>query len=440
MNRNRLAVLLIVIAIGCGRPRVDRVAEISVGKSVLLASDETSGLRTGSEDWPNWRGPNTDGIATGAPIPTKWSATENVTWKVQIPGRGHSSPIIVGERIYIETADEKSETQSIACLDRNDGKQIWQTTQHQGQFERAMHRENTQASSTLASDGNRLYGLFLNKGHVVASALDMDGHEIWKKEIGSFSSKFGYSASPTLYKSLLLVAADHQQGGFIAALNCQNGEIVWRKPRPAKSSYASPRVISLDGRDLMILGGCNRLCGYDPLTGDELWQANGTAEAGVGTAVEDGGLIFASGGYPEQNTLAVDGAGKIVWEKRVKSYVPSMLAFEGSLYLVPDDGVFLCYDARSGAEKWKKRIGGNFRTSPILSGGHIFTTDMSGKTTVFKAGSSECEVVAENQLGTECFSSPAVSSGQLFLRVADSSNGSRQEWIYCIGKRVAAGG
>ena len=185
----------------------------------------------------------------------------------------------------------------------------------------------------------------------------------------------------------------------------------------------------------MILAGCDELCSYAPLTGDRLWQTKGTAETAVGTPVIDGDLIFASGGYPEKNTLAVDASGKKVWQQNVKSYVPSMLTFQGYLYMAPDDGIFRCYEARTGVEKWSKRVGGNFRASPVLSDGHIYTTDMSGRTIVLKANPQSCEIVAENQLGTEGFASPAISRGQLFQRVGDSSTGSRREWVYCIGQR-----
>ena len=433
MYRIQLACVLFLVTAGCGGPRVTPVTEVfATALESSVAADDSTGMIT-SDDWPSWRGSKTDGVATGTAVPTRWSVSENVKWKGKIPGRGHSSPIIVGERIYLETADEKNQVQSVLCLDRADGKEIWQTTVHKGKFEKAVHQENTQASTTLACDGERLYTLFLNDRHIWASAMDLDGKVLWKKSIGGFSSKFGFSSSPALYQSMLLIAADHQQGGFIVALKCKSGDVVWRKKRPSKSSYASPRVVSLGGRDQMVIGGCGFFASYNPLTGEELWKKKGTAEAGVGTPVVVDDLVVASGGYPESNTLAVNADGKVVWEERIKSYVPSLIAYEGHVYIVPDDGVFHCLEAKTGQEKWKKRVGGNFRVSPILSDGNIFTTDMSGKTTVFKADPTKYELVAENQLGTEGFASPAVSRGQLFLRVADSSSGPRQEWIYCIG-------
>ena len=426
-----------LVVTGCGRPPrppgppVPKTEEIAAKTG--SAADEALDWTPSPDDWPMWRGPNADGIASGSPVPAQWTDTENVTWKAKVPGRGHSSPIIVGDRIYLETADEQQQVQSVVCLDRTDGRQIWQTELHRGQFETAMHRENTQASSTLACDGERVIALFLNDRKIWATALDLEGKQIWQTEVGTFAAKFGYSASPTLYKSLVLLAADHQQGGFLAALNRKNGEIAWRKARPEKASYASPRVVSLAGTDQLVICGCNLVASYDPMTGNSLWSTSGTAEAGVGLPVTTSGLIFASGGYPEQETIGLKPDGTAAWRINVKSYVPSLLAHDGHLYII-SDGIARCHDALTGAEKWKQRLGGDFRVSPVLSGEHIITTDMSGKTTVFKANPAKFERVSENHLGTEGFASPGISRGQLFLRVADSSNGPRQEWLYCIGR------
>lgn len=418
---------LVLVIAGCGR---SSTSEISASKLAI----EPSELKIDVNDWPMWRGPNADGIGVGPAVPTKWTETENIAWKAKLPGRGHSSPIIMGDRIYLETADEQKKIQSVICLDRKDGTQIWQKPLFEGNFETAMHGENTQATSTLACDGERLCALFLNDHKIWAIALDLDGNEIWKTDVGRFASKFGYSASPTLYKSLILLAGDHQQGGFIAALNRADGAIVWRKSRPAKSSYASPRVVSLGGKDQLVVCGCNLVASYDPMTGDQLWSTPGTAEAGVGSPVVAGDLVFASGGYPEQETIALKSDGSAAWRNKIKSYVPSLLTVDDHLYIVSDDGIARCYEAATGHERWMKRIGGNFRVSPVASGKNIITTDMSGKTTVFKANPEKYELVDENHLGTEGFSSPAISRGQLFLRVADSSQGQRQEWLYCIAQ------
>ncbi len=443
MLRVCLVVSLAVLSSGCGKgrphgPPAAPTSEISVGsKESSNAADELPPPDFASDDWPQWRGPNVDGVSTGKAVPVSWndgSPNENIVWKRQIPGRGHSSPIIVGDFVYLETADEQAQVQSVLCLSRKDGTQIWKKDLFEKNLETEVHKENTQATSTLACDGERLFALFLNDRKIWAVALDLKGQELWRKEVGGFTSKFGYSASPTLYKSFVILAADHQSGGFLAALNRKTGDIIWRKKRPAESSYASPRVITVGSKDELVICGCDLVSGYDPLSGESLWSTTGTTSAAVGTMVTAGDLLFASGGYPGHDTVALNASGEVVWRNKEKSYVPSLLAHEGHLYMVNDDGVAYCYSAQTGKENWKKRIGGNFRTSPVLNAGHIFTTDMRGKTTVFKADPKRFEIVAENQLGTESFATPGISRGQLLMRVGDNSGGQRQDWVYCIGK------
>lgn len=441
MTRITLLLLfgLAICSAGCGRPHgppAPSTAEISAAAGAPAA--DLPDPQIAADDWPQWRGPNEDGVSTGPAVPVRWkdgSAPENIVWKQQIPGRGHSSPIIVGDHVYVATADDQAQVQSVLSLSRADGKQVWKTDLFQGNFEKAMHGENTQASSTVACDGERLFAAFLNDRKIWMVALDLAGKEVWRKEVGGFTSKFGYSSSPTFYKSLVIIAADHQTGGFLAALNRKTGEIIWRKKRQEASSYASPRVVTVSGKDELVICGCDVVASYDPLTGEQNWSTKGTTEASVGTMVVSGDLMFASGGYPGRDTVALTSTGQVVWRNSEKSYVPSLIAYQDHLYMVNDDGVAYCYEAKTGQERWKKRIGGNFRVSPVLNDGHLFTTDMSGKTTVFKAQPTQFEIVAENQLGTEGFSSPGISKGQLFMRVGDNSSGQRHDWIYCIGKK-----
>lgn len=420
---------------GCGRPpgaAVPPTAEIQAPAEAGQSPDPE--LEFASSDWPMWRGPRVDGVADGPPVPTHWSDKQNIVWQTPLPGRGHSSPIVLGGRIYLETADEEAQTQSVLALDLKTGARLWETELFRGGFESEMHAENTQATSTLATDGERLFASFLNERTIWLVALTLEGREEWRTNVGSFSSKFGYSASPTLYRGLVVLAADHQQGGFLAALRRHDGEVLWRRSRPAKSSYASPRVVRLGSEDQLVLCGCNLVSSYNPLTGRLNWETKGTAEAGVGTLVTTGDLLFASAGYPEQETLAVRPDGTVVWRNKTKSYCPSLLAHAGHVYQVADDGILRCYEAESGRETWKQRIGGRYRVSPVLSGEHIFIIDMQGRTTVFKADPAKYQEVAVNQLGDEGFASPAISQGRLLLRTASRDGGSRRETLYCISE------
>lgn len=422
---------------GCGRP--PDAPPVAPAQEIIADTANATvaaPITHSPDDWPGWRGPQQDGVAANSQVPTSWSDSENVVWKTALPGRGHSSPIVVGDFIYLETADEENQIQSVMSLNRKDGASNWLTPVHRGGFESAMHAENSQASSTLAWDGNRLFAVFLNDRKIRVTALSGEGNILWQKDIGEFASKFGYSSSPALHEHLCFISADHSGGGFLAAIHRESGDILWRKPRDRGDSYASPRVIDAGGRTQVILGGTRQVVSYDPRSGEQLWSVKGTAEAVVGTAVVTRDLIFASGGYPEAETLAIKPDGAIAWRKKEKSYVPSLLAYDGHVFLANDEGVILCWDATTGQERWKHRVGGSFRVSPLLAGDNIYITDMTSKTTVFKASAEGFESIAENRLGTEAFASPAVSRNQLFLRVADTAGGKRQEYLYCIGEEV----
>ncbi len=427
---------------GCGRPPglpAPPTAEILATANESAAAPEIlSPIAAWTEsDWPGWRGPNNDGISVGPPVPTTWSETENIVWQTPLPGRGHSSPIIVDSMIFLEVADDDTQTQSVLALDQRRGKRIWQTDLHQGHFDGNLHAENTQASSTLATDGERLFALFLNNQRIWCSALDFEGHELWRMEAGGFASKFGYSGSPVVGGRFVYVAADHEQGGFIAALDRGTGDVVWRRKRADFASYASPRWVHLGDKNLLVISGGDQITAYHPATGDELWSVKGTSQSTVATVVIYRDLMIASGGYPGSETIAINATGEVVWRNKDKTYVPSMIVVGDHLYSA-NDGIIRCWDAATGKERWKHRVGANFRASPVLSGDNLFITDMNGKTTVFRAHPKQFELVAENQLGTDTFASPAISDGQLFLRVGEGHGRDRRETLFCIGERASS--
>lgn len=390
-----------------------------------------------ARDWPWWRGPNRDNTAPGETIPTEWSETRNVIWKVPVPGRGHASPCVVRDRIVLASADEAAEIQFVVAFDRAGGAQLWRTDLHRGGFDGKLHRKNTQASSTIASDGERLFAAFHNAGNIILTALDLDGRELWRTIVEEgFQSYYGYSASPAIHGDFVIVAADHQGGGSLAALARRSGDIVWKVNRPAVVTYASPVVLSIGGKDLLPIAGAEKVVSFDAATGRELWSVAGTTKACVGTVVRAGDLLFASGGYPGSETVCVraGGTGEVVWRNKVSTYVPSMLVHGGCAFLVTDKGILYCWDAETGRENWRERLaGGEVSASPILVGRHVHVTNERGTTYVFEPDPAGFRLVARNQLADEAFATPAVCGGRMYLRVADSSSGTRKEFLYCIG-------
>ncbi len=426
----------LIVTLGCSRS--EPVEEISVDISSGGNFEKLSDPEIGADDWPWWRGAQSLGTAPDQSVPTTWSATENVLWSVPVPGRGHSSPTVVRDKILLSTADDNQEIQSVVCFDRSTGDQLWKTDVHRGGFPSAsqMHAEASHASATVASDGERLFAAFLNDNAVFVTALDLEGGRLWQTEVGSFTPKFGYSASPAIYQSFVIIAADDFDGGFIAAVHRNSGEIVWRKRRPAGANYASPVVASVGGREQILICGCEEVTSYNPDTGDELWSCSGTTEGCVGTMVFQNDLVFASGGYPGSETMCIkaDGSAEVIWRNDEKSYVPSLLLHQNNLFMVNGEGRAYCWQADTGAQLWRGRVGGRFRSSPVLAGDHIYAVDMGGKCTVFKATGQKFEVAARNQLGDEAFATPTFCGNQIFLRVASHASGNRQETLYCISE------
>lgn len=406
-----------------------------LGLLLTLGADGTAATIDPARDWPGWRGPTHDGhAAPGQKLPVRWSETENVIWKTPIPGRGHSTPTVVGDRIYLATSDPAKQNQSVLCLDRQSGTVVWQTEVHASQADPGRHANSSAASSTVACDGDQLFINFLNAGAVHTTALGLDGRILWQQKICPFVTHQGFGSSPVIHESLVLVSADHKGGGRVAGLDRQTGRIVWSEPRPQHHNYTTPAVLQAAGRTQMVMAGCNLITSRDPLTGQKLWEIEGSTEECVITAVTDGVRVFVSGGYPRNHTAAIlaDGSGKIAWQNNARVYVPSMIVKAGHVFAVMDAGLAVCWKAETGEEVWKERLGGDFFASPVMAGDVVYAANVQGKGFVFEATPKGFQLLAQNQLGDEVYASPVVCGDRLYLRVAKHGD-VRQEFLYCLG-------
>lgn len=420
-----------VLLCGCG-PAPRPVDEVSVTTDELVPA---ASISVTENDWPWWRGVNRNNTATCTAAPVEWSESKNVVWKTAIEGRGHSTPTVVGEHIFLTTADESAQKQFVVCFNRTTGRHLWQTEIHSGNLpgRGSMHPKSTHANCTVACDGQSLFVAFLNGENVTATSLTLDGKIRWQTDLGFFVAKFGYAPSPGLLDSFAIFAADNRGGGFITAVHRDTGKIVWKKARNNVDSYSSAVVAEIDGANQLLISGDNRVAAYDPLTGSELWSCSGTAEATCGTPVWYENLVFASGGYPERETIGIDArTGSRVWDDSVKCYEQSMLIAGDHLYGVTDDGIAICWEARTGNRKWRQRLSGPISASPVLVGSRIYATNEAGTTWVFEADPSGYKQIAKNQLGNEAFASLAVCGEKIFARVASGSGADRQEYLYCI--------
>lgn len=402
--------------------------------SVVNAAES---VELGPNDWPAWRGPQGTGVADEHQSPPiQWSDSKHVVWKTPIAGRGHSSPTVVGSKVYLATADEEKEVQSVLCFDRKDGKPLWSTEVHSGNFDHKGNKKSSHASSTVACDGQRLYINFLNHDSIYTTALDLDGKQSWQTKVGAFVNHQGFGSSPYLFDHLVIVSADHKGGGNLVALDRATGKIVWEVKRPSKANYASPIVYKLAGREQLLVQGCDLVSSFEPRTGKKLWEVPGSTTECVTNVVTDGKNVFVSGGYPKNHVqaIAADGSGKSVWENGARVYVPSMIVRDGYLYATLDGGVAMCWKSETGEEMWKERLGGTFSSSLVLVGDNLYATNEGGETFIFKADRTKYQFVAKNKLGDEVFATPSVCGGRIYHRVAEVKDGKRQEMLYCLGE------
>lgn len=402
----------------------------------LAHSADVEKIDVAKTDWPWWRGPNRNGIANpDQDPPREWSESKNVLWKSEIPGRGHGSVTVVGDHVYLATAEMDAGTQSVLCFDRKTGKRLWTTVVHKGGLSKKGNRKASLASTTIACDGKRLFVNFLNGGTVYTTALSRDGKQLWQRKITDYTVHQGYGSSPALYGPLVIVSADNKAGGAIAGLNRKTGEVVWKHSRPKTPNYASPIILKAAGKPQLLFTGCDLFASYEPLTGKKLWEIEGATTECVTSTVTDGKVVFSSGGYPKNHVAAVaaDGSGKVVWEKPVRVYVPSMIVKDGYLYAVTDRGVAMCWESATGKEMWKHRLGGTFDASPVMVGDRMYATNERGTTYVYIAKPKEFKLLAKSSLGEEVFATPTICGGRIYMRIASRKDGKRREYLYCLG-------
>lgn len=414
------------------------VATISFASAILVtAAESPDRISFAPTDWPWWRGPQRNGAAdANQKPPLKWSATENILWQAPVPGRGHGSPIVVGAQVFLAAAEAPEGIQSVLCFDRATGKQLWQKEVHRGAFPKGNDKSSF-ASATPACDGQRVFINFLHNGAVYTTALSREGQQLWQTKVTDYILHQGFPTSPAVYQSLVIVSADNKGTGKIAGLERATGKVVWQHERPKFPNYASPIILKVNGRDQLLLSGCDLVTSLDPLTGKVLWETKGSTTECVTSPVTDGHAIIVSGGYPKNHVAAIrgDGTGSIAWENSSRVYVPSMLFHQGHLFAVQDAGVAACWNFETGSEVWKGRLGGTFSASPVLVGEKLYAVNEAGHTFIFKATPAAFELIGENQLGDEVMATPTICGSRIYMRVAVRKDGQRQELLYCIGSK-----
>ena len=347
------------------------------------------------------------------------------------------------QTIVLATADTTKQTQSVLAVTAA-GRPKWGRVVHRGGLPAENHPKNTESSCTVASDGESVFASFYNDSAIRLTKLDLAGQVQWQQSVGRFAPnqyKYGYAASPLLIpesvagQRLVVVVGDFDGDGFLAALDPDSGEPVWKVRRPTATSFSSPILARVAGRDQILLSGAEMVAAYNPSDGQLLWSVPGaTTMATCGTMVWTDDLVFASGGYPKPQTVAIraDGSGEVVWDNTVKCYEQSMLRVGDHLYAVSDNGAIYCWRAADGKTMWRTRFAGPHSASPILVGDVIHAFNEQGLGRSFEANPDRYVQRSEHKIADEVFATPAVVGETMFLRVANRKGGRRQEQLLAI--------
>jgi len=377
----------------------------------------------GARYWPRWRGPSGQGLVSGTGYPDKWSATENILWKTAVPGRGHSSPIVWGDRIFVTTAYDDGARLSLIAFRRSDGTRLWETFAPQGTRD-SVYPKNSYASATATTDGTLVYVSFGSRG---VMAFDFDGKLAWRQDFGPIANYHGPAGSPLLYKDRIILYQDQDRNSFITALDSRTGRPAWKTSRNATVGWGTPVAIRVGNRDEIIVNGQRSVYAYDPATGRELWRCNGTTFEVIPTPVVGFGMVFSSSGRAGP-TIAIRPGGTgdvtgshVVWSSpRGSPFVPSPVLYNDQLYTVNDmASIVTSFDARTGRPVWQGRLGTErregFSASPVAFDGKVFFTNDDGETFVLRAG-PEFRLLQVNRIGEPTLASPALVDGRWYMR------------------------
>ena len=421
-----------------------------------------SGAEQSEQDqWAQWRGPLGNGVAPQADPPVTWSEEKNVRWKVALPGKGHSSPVVWGDRLFLTTAMAHGEpvdppvgrrpgehdntlkvqtnTFIVLAINRKDGKVLWQTTVRDQVPHEGRHNTGSFASASPVTDGERVYAFFGSHG---LYCLDWNGKVLWQRDLGDMHSKHGHGegSSPALFGETLVVNWDHEGPSFAVAFDKRTGKERWRNERDEPSSWSTPHIVTGHGDPQVVNSAANRIRSYDLASGALIWECGGLSHNVVAGPVSGDGILVAGSSYEKQAILGIhlDGAtgditgtDQVAWFEHYDTpYVPALLLYQGNVYYLRHyQGVLTCRNAQTGEVVYgRTRLPGirNVYSSPVAAANRIYITSMDGATVVFTAG-SEPEILAQNSLDDSFSASAALVGKELFLRGEQS--------LYCIAEQ-----
>jgi outer membrane protein assembly factor BamB len=396
--------------------------------------------------WPQWRGPHGDGLCDETGLPTTWSRSENIAWKIELPEPGNSTPVVWGDQVFVTQPLSKEHRRTLMCFDRKSGTLQWQTGMDWSE-EDPTHGTNPLCSSSPVTDGERVIAWFGSAGIL---CCDMNGRELWRRDLGQQKHIWGYGSSPVIHGDLCYLLFGPGERSFLIALNKTTGETVWQHNEPINTagtsdakfsgadyygSWSTPIFRPIDGQDQLLISFPFRLCSFDPTSGQQLWTSNGINALVYTSPLFTDGIAIAMGGYNGMAMAVKTGPGgelpasERLWRHpKTRQRIGSGAIHDGRIFIHNDPGIAECFDAKTGELIWEHRLAGAGKatnwSSVMIADGLCYTINQSGDCFVFRAG-PEFELVAKNSLGEPSNSSIVPSQGQLFIRTHQN--------LWCVG-------
>ena len=380
--------------------------------------------RPHADDWPAWRGPDHRNVSQSTRFPKQWSKQETNSWNLELPGKGQSTPVVWGEQVFLLMAEEETQRVSLRCYHRSTGRELWWTPLHEIAKARA-GATKVDFSSTPVCDGQFVYVATPLRGSLWITSIDLSGKIAWQQPAGPYSARSGYTASPVIHQSLVIVTANQRKDSYLAALHRQTGEIIWRVKQPEGETSSSPVVAFLSGQHQLLISGQQSICSYNPGNGQSLWTFRWRGDRAATSVAFDNEHVFATTRSPVEQVVCINASGTgdvteshLVWSQmKTGSGHPAPAYHAGQLFVLSEEGILKCLEAATGKVEWRRQLAGNFSASPVIAGDCLICVSDAGHCFVIQMNAAG-EILARNSIIGGTKATPVITGDSILVRSA----------------------